>query len=117
MKTISIQNGDLHLDASGNISMADGIEGLRQCVVSMLRTIKGEWILDVTFGIPYKQEIFIIGVREAAVRNIYDRAILEFKEVINISHSAGVLDRNQRRFGYAATVETIYGKMEIAYNG
>jgi hypothetical protein len=118
MKTIALKNGDLYLDADGNIAVVDGIEAVRQSVVTLLQMIKGEWVLDVTQGIPYMQEIFIINASESSVKNIYDKAVLSVDGVVTLLQSSGIItDRAQRKFSYAATVQTIYGKMEITTNG
>lgn len=114
MKTLAIdESGDIYLDAKGNIAVVDGLEGLRQKVMSVLKMIRGEWVLDITAGVPYMDSILIKGADEGTVRNIYDKAILEVEGVVAIANSSGVLDRVTRRYSYAADVRTIYGKLEV----
>jgi hypothetical protein len=114
MKTLSVDsNHDIHLDRNGNIAIADELEGLRQKVESVLRLIRGEWVLDKTVGVPYMESVFVLGATEGTVKNVYDKAILDVPEVVGITNSTGVLDRPRRKFYYTAQVQTIYGRLDI----
>ncbi len=115
MRTMSVNDDhDIYLDAEGNLAIAVDLEGLRQKVTSVLRTIRGEWILDVNYGVPYMEEIFIKGVTEGLAKNVYDRAILGVSEVVDIPESTGVIDNKERKFYYSANVRSIYGDFEVA---
>ena len=48
---------DLTVDSSGNIAVATGAYALAQDVASACRTFLGELWYDVTFGVPYFQQI------------------------------------------------------------
>lgn len=48
---------DLTLDSNGNIAIAIGASAIAQDVASACRTVLGEVWYDVTFGVPYFQEI------------------------------------------------------------
>jgi len=114
MKTLAVNDsGEIYLDEKGNIAVVDDLEGLRQKVMSVLKMIRGEWVLDVTAGVPYMESILIKGADEATVKNIYDKAILEVDGVIAITESSGVLERRTRRYSYSATVSTIYGRLGV----
>jgi hypothetical protein len=114
MRVVSVNDDhDIYLDGAGNLAVASDLEGLRQKVTSVLRTIRGEWILDIRYGVPYMEEIFIKGVTEGLAKNVYDKAILDIDEVIGISESTGVIDNKNRKFYYSANVQSIYGRFEV----
>jgi len=117
MKTLSLKNGDLHIDSNGNLAVASDLEGLRQRVEGYLKTIKGEWPFDLTRGLPYMEAVFVVGATEQELRQVFDSAIREFDEVVGISNSASVIDTKQRKYYYAASIASVYGTTEIIING
>ena len=117
MKTLSIQNGDLHLDEKGNLVSVTELEALRQRIEEYLKMIKGEWALDLTRGLPYMEDVFKVGVVEADVRQVFDSAIRSFSEVVGVTNSLSLIDTKLRTYKYAASVSTEYGETEIVING
>lgn len=117
MKTLSLQDGDLHIDSSGNIASASDLEALRQQIVEYLKSIRGDWALDLTHGLPYMEEVLIVGVTEGELRQVFDSAIRKFDKVTGITNSASHVDVIQRKYSYIASIYTIYGKTEVAING
>lgn len=59
MITLALDNAtwDLTLDVDGNIAVAAGPAAIAQDVASATRTFLGEEWYDVTFGVPYLQQI------------------------------------------------------------
>jgi hypothetical protein len=117
MKTLSLQNGDLFLDSRGNLATASDLEALRQRVEEYLKTIRGEWALDLTRGLPYMEQVFVYGVTEQELRQVFDSGIREFEEVTGILNSVSVIDTSARKYYYGASVYTVYGQTEIVING
>jgi hypothetical protein len=117
MKTLSIQDGDLYTDSNGNLAVASDIEGLRQRIEEYLKTIRGEWALDLTRGLPYMEQIFVYGATEQELRRVFDSGIREFSEVVSVVNSVSVIDSKSRKYYYGASVYTVYGETEITING
>lgn len=117
MKTMSIQDGDIHLNRSGNIALAEGAEGLRQKLISRLRLSRGEWFLDVRDGVPYLQRILGRKVGsapvEGTVSQIFDTEILKEDEVRSILTSSATYLTSERKFSYIANLDTIYGSVSL----
>lgn len=43
----------------GDLSIASGDDAIRQDLQQTLQTFLGEWFLDTTVGVPYKQQILV----------------------------------------------------------
>lgn len=79
---------DFKLDEVGDIEfsdfdfqLVDEDSALSQRLLIKLRTYRGEWFLDTTFGIPYHQDILGKGVNIKLIESIFKAAILADSEV------------------------------------
>jgi len=54
---ILVDDGNLALDAHGNLATVSGAAGLRQRIITHLRFWRGEWALDTDAGIPYYERV------------------------------------------------------------
>jgi len=113
MRTLKTDNGDIALDSRGNLSFIDELQSLAKRVGQKLKLIKGEWVLDLTEGLPYFETKFNMNGSVDNAMLVINKAVLEFREVTAIKASSGFVDRATRIFTYSMVVDTIYGEMEI----
>lgn len=59
--------GDITL-ADGDVSLADGLAAIAQRVRDAFLTVKGEWFLDTTYGVPYFDDILVKNPNLAVVK-------------------------------------------------
>ena len=117
MKVLAIKDGDIYMDRRGNLAHESELEAIRQRITEYLRSIKGDWILDVNHGLPYMTDIFIIGVTNANLRQVYEKSIRSFPEVTGLNNSFSEINSMERTYTFSADVYTIYGVAEIRING
>lgn len=111
--SLELTGGDLTINNSGNLSLVEGLVELRQEITTKLRSVRGEWFLDTTFGLPYKERILKLGVERQTVKGIFDAEIMSNPDVVRITKSEAFLDTKARKFVYLALISTVYGEMEI----
>jgi hypothetical protein len=115
MKTLAFDREDLML-ADGNLFTFDSLTGLRMDIEERLRCIQGDWCLNLQMGLPYLDEIIGSTVDLKHVGLFYDNEIMKYNEVLGVT-SQCFLDNQTRKFEYLAEVETIYGTMEVNFDG
>lgn len=79
-------DGDIGLDASGNLLIVYGTDAIIQNVQSAIRLWRGEYEFDTTIGVNYK--LYLGGLAQFATANIeYDlrRAILSIQGVTRVT--------------------------------
>jgi len=114
VKTLNISDdGNLTIDASGNLEVATDLEGLRQKLIQKLRFFRGEWFLDVIDGTPYFQEILTKPINMGLVTSILNNRIMSEPEVTGLGAVDSNLDPITRRFTYKANVITIFGETQV----
>ena len=73
--------------------------GLRSSVsqrlVTRLKTFKGEWFMDNTYGFPYFQEVLGKKINKEDVDVIYRREILKERGVKNLSYFKSTLSKDR----------------------
>ena len=88
-------DGDGDLPAEGVVPVI-GIDAVIQDVRSRLRLLLGEWFLDPTVGVPYRQRILGKGATEATVRAEIRRAIEASDSISTVDQLDFTLDRTTR---------------------
>ncbi len=114
VKTLNInEDGDLTIDKSGSLELANDLEGLRQKVVQKLQFFLGEWFIDVIDGTPYFQEILTKPIDVGLATSIINARIRTEPEVTGIGSVESTLDPITRKLTYRATIQSVHGDMEI----
>lgn len=79
--------GDIEVDTSGKIELLSTIQqAVRQRLDIQHKTWQGEWYLDTTYGIPYRQSILGKGLSKAEVDALYLTVIDSDPDVISIRY-------------------------------
>ena len=66
-----------------------------QRLVTRLKTFKGEWFMDNTYGFPYFQEVLGKKISKEDVDNIYRREILKERGVKNLTYFKSTLSKDR----------------------
>jgi len=114
MKTLMTDKGDVALDSRGNLAFLDDLQSLSKRVGQRMRLIRGEWLLDLTIGLPYFDTQFNMNGNVDEAMLVLNREVLSFEEVTAIRASNGFINRHTRKFSYAMIVDTVYGRMEVS---
>ena len=93
---------DLLLDDNGVVlrngdwAFAIDREGIQQRIGQTLRTIAGEWFLDLDYGLPYFEQVLIKNPNLPAVQDTFRRALLSVKGVSSVERLTLSLDTTSR---------------------
>ena len=112
MTTFSVnENNDLFLDTSGNISMSDGIEGVKNICLNAAQAQRGEMIYNLNDGVPTKSTVWS-GTPNLTQFEIGLRSQLEnvdgVSKIINLQSSV-----NGEIVSYSAIIQTTFGETQI----
>jgi hypothetical protein len=84
--------GDLVYDNSGATTTANQAGSVAQRLSIKLKTFKGEWFINTDTGIPYYQEIFGKVRNKQTIDAIFQKAILEEPDVLEITEFSSSID-------------------------
>lgn len=105
-------NGDIEVDNSGKmLLLATKQELVKQRLQIKLKTFKGEWWLDTTYGIPYRdtgdgKAIIGKGFTKKDIDALYIAAINEDVDVNSIEYFRSEYDSIQRMYNLSFEVRT-----------
>lgn len=78
-----------------------------------LQTIKGEWFLDTTAGLPYYEDILVKNPNLPNIDNIIKAQIIDTDDVEEILEYTSSFDSAGRSFSVSFRVRSIYGEVEL----
>ncbi len=108
-------DGDIDVDNSGKMLLLSTFQELVQQRLSIkLKTYKGEWWLDTTFGIPYRdtgdgKAIIGKGFTKADIDALYIAAIREDRDVQSIEYFNSEYNSTFRNYNVAFEVKGLDG--------
>lgn len=94
-------------------------EAVAQAILTRLSLFEGEWWEDQNEGLPLWTQIMgYAGTNKSRVtavitKRIRDTKLEDTSLVKNVSDVSGVYDAETRTYTYTATVQTIYGTIEV----
>lgn len=106
---------DLLLDDNGVVlrngdwAFAIDREGIQQRIGQTLRTIAGEWFLDLDYGLPYFEQILVKNPNLPSVQDTFRRALLSVKGVSSVERLTLSLDTTSRALAVSWVVLTDLG--------
>jgi hypothetical protein len=106
---------DLLLDDNGVVlrggdwAFAIDREGIQQRISQVLKTIAGEWFLDLDYGLPYFEQVLVKNPNLPAVQDIFRRALLSVKGVSSVERLTLSLDTTSRTLTVSWVVLTDLG--------
>ena len=105
-------NGDFTFGQAQSNFHVNTPEAVAQAVKTRLRLIQGEWFLDISQGTPYSAKILGAG-RVATFSSALKRVIAETQGVKEVVRVGAFFNSSTRKASVTATINTIYGKIEL----
>jgi hypothetical protein len=84
-----------------------------QAIQTVIRLFQGEWFLNLNDGTPMFQEILGQRTAQADLDRILRTRISGTQGVQSIQNFSSTFDWNSRTYGFACTVNTIYGAISV----
>ena len=103
---------DNHVSDKYSIWPINGADKVAQQVKINLLSFLGEWFLDITYGVPYLEEILVKNPHMAVVETIFRNHILSVPHVTRIDALSLDWNRKNRVLGVQFTCNTDYGPIE-----
>lgn len=107
-------NGDILIDRGKFVLLGTIQEAVRQRLQTVLKTFQGEWYLNTTYGIPYRQQIIGKGLSKQERDALFIAKINEDSDVIRIRSFSSSDDRNTREYDVSFDVQTSDGLLSVA---
>ena len=112
---------DFKLGDDGDILVIDGKfellntiqEAVKQRLTITLRTFLGEYFLDISQGIPYRQQIFNKGITPKETDAIFLAKILEDRDVIKVTSFSSTYTSSNRGYDLNFEVLTTDGLLRV----
>jgi hypothetical protein len=124
MNDLELENADLRI-VNGDLVLVEGAEQVAQALEIRLNSLKGEWFLDRTYGVPYFDEVLGKPSVKASSGDTSDdvasldavirQEILGVAGVNKILSYRSSIDRANRVYSVTFAADTIYGP--IQYEG
>lgn len=111
MTDLRLKDGDLVINGFDLSLTESQSESLAQRLSIKLQFFKGEWFLDINFGVPYFQEIFVKPVIQSAIDAIFKSQILATPDVAVLTRYTSQINRIKRTLSVAFTVKTTSGNL------
>jgi hypothetical protein len=105
-------DGD-YVFGTGNDFHKDSPETVAQAVRTRLLLYQGDWFLQPDAGVPWRSDV-LGALPEGAYEDVIRDAILETEGVTAIVDFSVTLDPDTRRLRINATIDTEYGRAEVA---
>jgi len=87
-------------------------EAVAQYVLTRLNLWQGNWFYDTSIGVPWATEV--LGERTQQTRDVVvQAAITQTPGVLDLADYVSVVAPVERRFAAAATIDTIYGQVQL----
>lgn len=102
-----VVDGDLAL-------ITEAGEAIAQSLRLTLRTVLGEWFLDITHGVDYFGTVLVKGAQRSRVESEFREKILGVAGVNSIVSFLSTYDETTRRFGLTFTVDTDEGEITVS---
>lgn len=108
---------DLALDANGDLLVNDAgdfvtIDSVRQGVQIKLRWVKGEWVFNQDFGVPYFDTILVKAPNLALIEKAFRDQILSVDGIVSVGAVNIKIDAKDRTMKADFTATTTDGEIE-----
>ena len=101
------------LDAFGNVRAVYDADALALRLKQKLLLEQGEWFLDATAGVPYRQSIITKPMDLGLAVTILNKVLTDDPDVLSLGKVSASIDGVTRRMNYSASVRSIYGEAEV----
>lgn len=98
---------------NGDLVLVDGIDLIRQRLKQRLLTVKGEWFLDTTIGLPYFTELSKKGITQSRTRSLFITQIEGTQGVNKVTRLSLDFNSRTREIMLDFVVDTQFGPVEM----
>lgn len=91
--------GDLDLDAQGRATLIGGAEQIAQQIRLTLSIFLGEWFLDISFGVPYFENILGKGRTKSEIEAIVRKKVRDVPGVVTVGEVVIEMNAKDRSVG------------------
>lgn len=91
--------GDLELDAQGRATLIGGAEQIAQQIRLTLSIFLGEWFLDISFGVPYFENILGKGRTKSEIEAIVRKKVRDVPGVVTVGEVVIEMKAKERSVG------------------
>ena len=105
---ILMQNNRLPME-NGDFRLANGIDEVKQHIITALNTFYGDWILDYTKGIDYAYGLRHEEFLEYDIKN----QLSGVQGVLSVDNFTMEFDKTNLTINVIASIKTVYGKVDI----
>lgn len=97
---------DIQLDINGDIDITDDsmsltfddVEAVKQRLSIRLKAFRGEYFLDLGFGVPYFQQVFIKGISQGVIDAVFKNQINDTPGVAQVTSYSSTLIASSRDY-------------------
>lgn len=108
-----IPEGDLEL-VNGDFVFVDGVEELRQAILSRFRFFLGEWFLDLREGVPYYRDVLVKNPDVNLVRSVFRQVLASTPGVLSILRFDLRFDAEARTLSFDFAVQGADGPIAVS---
>lgn len=106
---LNAQSHDLLLTSTNGFMIIDNAERVAQQIKTTLLLFKGEWFLNINFGVPYLEQVLIKNPRLNNIRSLMISKIKEVPGVQEVDRMDLYYNRARRTLLIDYDVSTPYG--------
>lgn len=106
-------DGDLLIEA-GRLSLVAGRRAIAQRILQRFQVFRGEWFLDLSAGVPYRQQILVKNPDLPVIDVLIRQTITGTPGVLGLQRFLTTFDRSQRSLTVQFTAETSEGEITAA---
>lgn len=100
---------DLVIGENGDLQLLDGARRVAQQIKVTLLAFLGEWFLDISFGVPYLEDVLVKNPRPAVINALLRAAILDVPNVTRVRSLRLDYNRQARALLVTFDAETTEG--------
>lgn len=99
---------------NGACPMTEGVnDAVAQELTLRLRTFRGEWFRDITFGTPWMQRVLGKKVDKSVVDIVIQEQIRKNPKVVQITHFESSFDSKAREYSCYFRVRSLEGETDL----
>ena len=106
---MSLATNDLQI-TNGDLSLVTGSDAIAQDLQQRLQSWLGEWFLDTTWGIPFKQQILVKNPNLDLIQADILLATTDTPGVVQVTDFDFIYDNNARSLSVKLTVQDSNGQ-------
>lgn len=105
-------NGDWDVQ-NGDLQFTVGKEEISQIIAQRLKTVLGEWFLNVDLGLPYFDSILVKNVDLSVIEALIRNEILNCPGVIDIEEFTMDIDKARRELSVDCRINSVEGIIDF----